>query len=120
MTITLYGIKTCDTCRKARRQLDAHNVAYRYHDLREDGLDPQRLDALLRHVDWQTLLNTRSTTWRQLDAEDKQNLDAERARELMLANPTLIKRPVLQQSVPGNDDALIVGFDAARYAALAS
>ncbi|OLO06008.1 MULTISPECIES: ArsC family reductase [Salinicola] len=120
MTITVYGIKTCDTCRKARRQLDADNVAYRYHDLREDGLDPQHLDQFLRHVDWQTLLNTRSTSWRQLDAADKKPLDAERARELMLANPTLIKRPVLQRSKPGTDDTLIVGFDPARYAALAS
>ncbi|MED5499874.1 MAG: ArsC family reductase [Pseudomonadota bacterium] len=120
MTITVYGIKTCDTCRKARRLLEEQGIAYRYHDLREDGLDPRQLDAFLSLADWKTLLNTRSTTWRQLDAADKQPLDAERARELMLANPTLIKRPVLQRTNSENDDTLIVGFDPARYAALAS
>jgi len=125
MTITVFGIKTCDTCRKARRLLDAQGCDYRFHDLREDGLDPRQLDAFLAGIDWQTLLNTRSTTWRQLDSADKQNLDAERARELMLANPTLIKRPILQQTVlqrteSGSDDTLIVGFDAARYATLVS
>ncbi|MGM8850840.1 ArsC family reductase [Salinicola halophyticus] len=125
MTITVYGIKTCDTCRKARRQLDAMDVAYRFHNLREDGLDPRQLDAFLAGADWQTLLNTRSTTWRQLDPADKQPLDAERARELMLANPTLIKRPILQRTdrqhtESGSEDTLIVGFDADRYAALVS
>ncbi|MGQ7243103.1 ArsC family reductase [Salinicola sp. V024] len=126
MTITVYGIKTCDTCRKARRHLDALGVPYRFHDLREDGLDPRQLDAFLAGADWQTLLNTRSTTWRQLDPADKQPLDAERARELMLAHPTLIKRPILQRTVlqhteSGSDDTLIiVGFDADRYAALVS
>jgi len=120
MTITVYGIKTCDTCRKARRRLDELGISYRYHDLREDGLDLQRLDAFLASAAWQTLLNTRSTTWRQLDDVDKQDLDAVRARELMLANPTLIKRPVLQRTEREGDDTLIVGFDPARYAALAS
>ncbi|MGM8931895.1 arsenate reductase [Salinicola halophyticus] len=123
MTITVYGIKTCDTCRKARRHLDALGVVYRFHDLREDGFDPQRLDAFLARADWQTLLNIRSTTWRQLDAADKQPLDTERARELMLAHPTLIKRPILQRTDlqrTGSEDTLIVGFDADRYATLVS
>ncbi|WP_110675175.1 ArsC family reductase [Salinicola sp. RZ23] len=115
MTTTLYGIKTCDTCRKARRQLADQGIEYRYHDLREDGLDAELLDRLLTAADWQTLLNTRSTTWRGLDDSDKQNVDAVRARELMLAHPTLIKRPLLAQG-----EGLIVGFDSARYAALGS
>ncbi|WP_110602219.1 MULTISPECIES: ArsC family reductase [Salinicola] len=119
MTITVYGIKTCDTCRKARRRLDELGISYRYHDLREDGLGPQRLDTFLANADWQTLLNTRSTSWRQLDAADREPLDAERARELMLANPTLIKRPLLQRTDPAGQDTLIVGFDPARYATLA-
>ncbi|WP_251977028.1 ArsC family reductase [Salinicola avicenniae] len=114
MTITLYGIKTCDTCRKARRQLETQGTPYNYHDLREDGLDAALLDALLAATEWRALLNTRSTTWRQLDATAKQDLDAERARALMLAHPTLIKRPLL-----AIDDTLIVGFDKTRYTALA-
>ena len=117
---TLYGINNCDSCRKARKALDAQGIDYRYHDLRDDGLDRERLTRFLAMADLATLLNTRSTTWRQLDASDKQPLDAERARELMLANPTLIKRPVLQRTNSENDDTLIVGFDPARYAALAS
>lgn len=113
MTITLYGIKSCDTCRKARRLLSARGIDYRYHDLREDGLERQRLEAFMARADWQTLLNTRSTTWRQLDPADKQPLDAVRASELLLAHPTLLKRPLLEL-----DDSLIVGLDEARYAAL--
>ncbi|MDH4574220.1 ArsC family reductase [Salinicola acroporae] len=119
MTITVYGIKTCDTCRKARRRLEELGISHHYHDLREDGLGPQRLDTFLANADWQALLNTRSTTWRQLDATDREPLDAERARELMLANPTLIKRPLLQHTDPAGQDTLIVGFDPARYATLA-
>lgn len=117
MTITLYGIKTCDTCRKARRLLDDRGIDYRYHDLREDGLDRHRLEAFLARTDWQSLLNTRSTTWRQLDDADKQNLDAESATALMLEHPTLLKRPVLECD-DDHDNAFVVGFDKTRYAAL--
>ncbi|WIX32007.1 ArsC family reductase [Salinicola sp. JS01] len=113
MTTTLYGIKTCDTCRKARRQLADQGVEYRYHDLRADGLDADLLDRLLAAADWQTLLNTRSTTWRGLDDHAKQDVDATRARALMLEHPTLLKRPLL-----AHGETLIVGFDPARYANL--
>ncbi|WP_280540996.1 ArsC family reductase [Chromohalobacter sp. 11-W] len=111
--VTLYGIKTCDTCRKARRTLDDLGIAYRYHDLREDGLDATRLDAFLARSDWNTLLNTRSTTWRGLDDADKRDLDVERARALLLAHPTLLKRPVLE-----TPDHFLVGFKADAYRAL--
>ncbi|ABE57921.1 ArsC family reductase [Chromohalobacter israelensis] len=111
--ITLYGIKTCDSCRKARRALDTQGTAYRYHDLREDGLDAERLDAFLARSDWKTLLNTRSTTWRGLDEADKRDLDAASARALLLAHPTLLKRPVLE-----TPDRLLVGFQAEAYRAL--
>ncbi|GAB2780736.1 ArsC family reductase [Halomonas shantousis] len=111
--VILYGIKTCDTCRKARKALETHGVPYRYHDLREDGLDAARLDGFLTRADWQSLLNTRSQTWRGLPDEERQALDAERARALLLAHPTLIKRPVLDTG-----DALIVGFKNETYAAL--
>lgn len=110
MTTTLYGIKNCDTCRKARRRLDERGLDYRYHDLRDDGLDAGTLDAFLARADWQTLLNTRSATWRGLAPADKQALDAERARALMLEHPTLIKRPLLEDG-----DSLTVGLDPAVY-----
>ncbi|SDM18163.1 transcriptional regulator, Spx/MgsR family [Modicisalibacter muralis] len=113
--ITLYGIKTCDTCRKARKALDAQGTAYRYHDLREDGLDGERLDRFIDQAGLQALLNTRSTTWRALDAAAQQaaKQDAASARELMLAQPTLLKRPLLDSG-----ERLIVGFKGSEYASL--
>ncbi|WP_136255545.1 arsenate reductase [Onishia niordana] len=93
--ITLYGIKACDTCRRARKALETRGVPFQVHDLREDGLSAALLEHLLEQVPVMTLLNKRSTTWRQLDEADKAELDANSARELMLANPTLIKRPLL-------------------------
>ncbi|WP_043529292.1 arsenate reductase [Litchfieldella xinjiangensis] len=103
--ITLYGIKACDTCRKARKALDAKGVDYRFHDLRDDGLDAERLGAWLARLPLGTLLNRRSTTWRQLDDAEKEDIDTARAHALMLAHPTLIKRPLLDT---GND--LRVGY----------
>ncbi|WP_168013992.1 Spx/MgsR family RNA polymerase-binding regulatory protein [Halomonas salinarum] len=93
--ITLYGIKACDTCRRARKALEHKGLPFQVHDLRKDGLSTERLEHLLEHVPVMTLLNKRSTTWRALDDADKAKLDAHSARELMLANPTLIKRPLL-------------------------
>lgn len=93
--LTLYGIKNCDTCRKARKAMDASGIPYQFHDLREDGLSATLLEHILERTAVMTLLNKRSTTWRQLDDTDKQDLDANSARVLMLANPTLIKRPLL-------------------------
>ena len=92
--ITLYGIKNCDTCRKARKWLGAEGIAHRYHDFREDGLDAKDLKSWISAVGWETLLNTRGTTWRNLPNADRENLTPEKAAALMLANPTLIKRPV--------------------------
>ncbi|WP_355659534.1 arsenate reductase [Halomonas salifodinae] len=92
---TLYGIKSCDTCRKARKAMDGSGIPYQFHDLREDGLSAPLLEHLLERVPVMTLLNKRSTTWRQLDEADKADVDANKARELMLAHPTLLKRPLL-------------------------
>jgi len=91
--LTVYGLKTCDACRKARKALAGR--AHRFHDLREDGLDPALLDRWTAALGWEALLNRRSTTWRALDAAEKAGLDAERARGLMLAHPALVKRPVI-------------------------
>ncbi|WP_458524860.1 arsenate reductase [Onishia taeanensis] len=93
--ITLYGIKACDTCRRARKALEARGVPFQVHDLREDGLSAALLEHLLEQVPVMTLLNKRSTTWRQLDETVKAEVDANSARALMLEHPTLIKRPLL-------------------------
>ena len=112
MTV-LYGIKNCDTVKKARRWLDDHGVAYRFHDFRSDGLDDWRLARWTKQVGWESLLNRRGTTWRQLPDKDKDGVDEKRAIDLMLAQPTLIKRPVLIHKKITH-----VGFKPAEYAAL--
>jgi transcriptional regulator, Spx/MgsR family len=109
MTI-LYGIKNCDTVRKARAWLDAHGVSYRFHDLRTDGLDAATLNGWLQHVDTATLINTRGTTWRQLPENARQIGDNDTAVRLMLEHPTIIKRPVLV-----HDGKVTVGFVATNY-----
>lgn len=111
--LTLYGIPNCDSCRKARTWLDRENVAHRFHDLRADGVDRDMLERWLSAVDWQALLNTRSATWRALDDEDKAHVDAASAIDLMLAYPTLIKRPVAESG-----DTVLTGFSPATYATL--
>jgi arsenate reductase len=108
----LYGIKNCDTVKKARRWLEANDVAYTFHDFRADGLNQSTIETWLKKVSWEILLNKRGTTWRKLDDPRKEQLDETIAVELMLANPTLIKRPVMTR----NDDC-VVGFKEADYAA---
>ncbi len=107
---TLYGIKNCDTVRKARKWLDAKDIEYRFHDMRSDGLDKKELSAWAKAVGWETLLNRRGTTWRQLPDSDKDGVDETRAIQLMLDNPTLIKRPVLV-----HQNGILVGFKPAEY-----
>lgn len=113
MSVTLYGIKSCDTCRKARRWLDAGGFDYRYHDLREDGVDAGVLRRWCRQLGWEALLNRRSTTWRSLDQSERAGLDADSAVALMRRHPTLIKRPVLEAG-----DAVLAGFSESRYQTL--
>jgi Spx/MgsR family transcriptional regulator len=93
--ISLYGIKTCDTTRMARRWLEAEGIEYRYCDLRGEGLDVQRLRAWAEMLGWETVLNRRGTTWRALPESSRSTVDFEKAIALMLAHPTLIKRPLL-------------------------
>ena len=107
----LYGIKNCDTVKKARRWLEANDVAYTFHDVRTDGFDTETISSWLAHVSWETLLNKRGTTWRKLDDPRKEALDETIAVELMLANPTLIKRPVVMDG-----SHCLVGFKEADYA----
>jgi arsenate reductase len=113
MTV-LYGIKNCDTVKKARRWLDERGVAYRFHDFRADGLDERQLARWVKQLGWEALLNRRGTTWRTLpEAQRAKVADAAAAVAAMLAHPSLIKRPVLESG-----GALQVGFTDGDYAAL--
>lgn len=108
---TLYGIATCDTCRKARKWLTDAGVSHRFHDLRRDGLSSEILHGWIQALGWERLLNRQSTTWRALDEADQADLDADQAQALILTHPTLMKRPLL---VSGSRHLL--GFKAEDYA----
>jgi arsenate reductase len=108
----VYGIKNCDTVKKTRRWLEANDVDFQFHDFRADGLEQATIESWLENVSWETLLNKRGTTWRKLEDPRKEQLTQEIAVELMLANPTLIKRPVVT-----NDNNCMVGFKEADYTA---
>lgn len=109
--ITLYGIKNCDTIKKARAWLAEHQVDYRFHDYRSDGLDASLLDQFIDQLGWQALLNTRGTTWRRLDESVRNRIDnAQTATALMLQQPAIIKRPLL---VVGGE--MFLGFKAEQY-----
>lgn len=105
--ITIYGIKNCDTCRKALKWMQAEGIEHRFHDFRADGLNPDDLQHWLEAAGWETLLNRRGTTWRKLPDADKDNVDEAKAAALMQSNPTLIKRPVFAIA-----NSVVVGFKA--------
>ena len=111
--IVVYGLKNCDTCRKALKWLAAEGFEHRFHDVRADGLDGAEIDRWLGNVPWETLLNRRGTTWRKLPDADTDGVDEARARDLMLTHPALIKRPVFDDGA-----RVIVGFKADQQAAL--
>ncbi len=110
--MVVYGIPNCDTVRKARRWLDSHGVAFTFHDLRKDGLDAATLARWVEALGWEALLNRRGTTWRQLPQAHRDALDADSAFALMLEQPAIIKRPVIEQS-----GAVSVGFSETDFAA---
>ncbi len=110
--LIIFGIRTCDTVAKARAWLDAAGLSYRFHDFRADGLSRERLEHWLGRVGWEALLNRASATFRALPAEDRAGLDDVKAARLMLTQPTLIKRPVLERG-----EAVMVGFKPERYQA---
>ena len=110
--LTMYGIKNCDTIKKARRWLEAHQIDYRFHDYRADGLDRAQLDTFIAELGWQALLNTRGTTWRKLDESLRNSIDnADAAAALMLEMPAIIKRPLL--CAPGQP--MLLGFSESSY-----
>jgi arsenate reductase len=112
MPTTIYGIKNCDTMKKARAWLDTHRVAYQFHDYKSEGINRKRLEGWAKRVGWETLLNRAGTTFRKLPDKDKAELDAAKAVALMLEQPSMIKRPVLELG-----GRLVVGFKPDIYKA---
>ncbi|ALX96215.1 MULTISPECIES: ArsC family reductase [Serratia] len=111
-SLTMFGIKNCDTIKKARRWLEEQDVAYQFHDYRADGLDEQLLRDFVARLGWEPLLNTRGTTWRKLDEAQRNACDnADAAIALMLEQPAMIKRPLLDD---GKGHALL-GFSSESY-----
>ena len=111
MAITLYGIKACDTMKKARTWLDSHGVRYEFHDYKASGIDAASLARWSKQVGWETLLNRSGTTFRKLPDAHKADLDERKALALMQAQPSMIKRPVLEMG-----QRILVGFKPEIYA----
>lgn len=107
---TLYGIKNCDTIKKARKWLEQQGIEYQFHDYRVDGLDISWLTETEQHLGWENLLNKRGTTFRKLADAQKDNLDKDKALALLLEHPAMIKRPVLI-----NKNTYYLGFKAEQY-----
>ena len=111
MPVTIYGIKNCDTMKKARAWLDKRGVDYAFHDYKVAGIDRGKLEGWSRKAGWETLLNKAGTTFRKLPETDKEGLTEKKALALMLAQPSIIKRPVLETGAK-----LLVGFKPEAYA----
>jgi arsenate reductase len=113
VTIKIYGIKNCDTMKKARAALDKKRVAYDFHDYKVNGVEKAQLEGWAKKVGWETLLNRAGTTFKKLPDKDKEGLTEKKAIALMLAQPSMIKRPVLEAG-----EKLLVGFKPEEYARL--
>ena len=111
MPITIYGIKNCDTMKKARAWLDNHGVGYAFHDYKSAGIERAKLEGWAKKVGWETLLNRAGTTFKKLPDKDKESVTEQKAIALMLAQPSMIKRPVLDLG-----GKLLVGFKPEIYA----
>ncbi len=112
---TIYGIKNCDTMKKARAWLDDHGVKYDFHDYKTAGIEKSKLEGWAKKVGWETLLNKAGTTFRKLSEKDKEGLTEAKAIKLMLAQPSIIKRPVLELA----GGKLLVGFKPEQYETIA-
>lgn len=108
----LYGIKNCDTVKKARKWLDENGIVYEFHDFKKDGLSSEKLAEWEQSLDWETLINKRGTTWRKLPDEVRDTMSAQRAHQVMLENTSIIKRPVVERG-----ETVTVGFNADEWAA---
>ena len=111
MTVTIHGIRNCDTMKRARAWLEGHGINYRFHDYKTAGITPETLRGWADRVGWEALVNRTGTTFRKLPEAEKTDLDAARALALLAAHPSAIKRPVLD-----HDGALLVGFSPEKYA----
>ena len=111
MALTMYGIRNCDTIKKARAWLEARGIAYDFHDYKVAGVDEPRLRSWAAELSWEKLLNRAGTTFRKLPDVDREGLDEDKAVALMLAQPSMIRRPVLDLG-----DRRLLGFDAAAWA----
>src|SRR5690554_7962099 len=105
----LYGIKNCDTVKKARKWLDENGIAYEFHDFKKDGLSSEKLSQWEQAIGWETLVNKRGTTWRKLPDDVRETINAQSAHQIMLENTSIIKRPVVERG-----DEVSVGLNAAR------
>ena len=112
-SITIYGIKNCDTMKKARAWLEKHDVDYAFHDYKTAGIEREHLEQWCKKAGWEILLNRAGTMFRKLPESEKANLDARKAVQLMLAQPSMIKRPVLELG----GGKLLVGFTPENYRA---
>ena len=106
----IYGISNCDTVKKAKNWLDKHNIDYQFHDFRKQGLDKKIIDGWLKTVTWDKILNKRSTSWRNLDPSIQQTINESNVVDLIIENPTLIKRPVMDVN-----DTITIGFNSDTY-----
>jgi arsenate reductase (glutaredoxin) len=111
MSVTLYGIPNCDTVKKARVWLDASGIGYAFHDYKKAGADAAKLGAWCEALGWETVLNRAGTTFRKLPDADKAGLDQDKAVALMLAQPSMIKRPIVE-----HDGGLLAGFKEREWA----
>jgi Spx/MgsR family transcriptional regulator len=109
-SITIYGLATCDTTRAARKWLEAKKIAYAFHDVREDGLTKPLVESWFKQLGWEKVLNKASTTWRELPEKKKAGVDEKKAAALLIAYPTLVKRPVLDRG-----GKLSLGFKPLAY-----
>jgi len=109
----VYGIKNCDSVKKARKHLEAQGTDFEFHDFRVDGLSIEKVEQWLNIADWQKLLNKRSTTWKQLEPSVRDAIGPDNLSEILVQHPTLIKRPVIE-----SDGDLIIGFNAQALDAL--
>lgn len=110
MTITMFGIPNCDTIKKAKKWLEAEDIAYEFHDYRKQGVDEALVTEFCDALGWEIVLNKRGTTFRQLSQEQKDSLNEENAIKLLVENPAMIKRPILKVN-----DQLHIGFKADQY-----
>ena len=107
---TLYGIKNCDTIKKARKWLADNGIEYTFHDVRTDGIDGATIEKWIEQTDWETVLNRRGTTWRKLDSNVQEATNRDTVTALLLEQPAMIKRPVLDV-----DGAITIGFKVDQY-----